>query len=233
MSKQNRRNSAAQWAVSAEGLKIMKITLFGATGPTGKVLIGEALKRGFEVTVFVRPSSPFMDDRVRVVRGDLTDEQKLTEAIRGSEAVLSALGPSSLKHPRGLPITHAIRSITSVMQWENVKRLIAISTGTAVDAEDRFDLKIRLPAILIRLMMPGAYADIIELPKVIRGSGLSWTIVRVANLTNKPASGKLNVGLYGRTKHSLTVTREDVAIFMLDQLDGRDFLGKSPGISGR
>jgi putative NADH-flavin reductase len=71
----------------------MKITLFGATGVTGKYLIQEALKGGMEVTVFARSTSPFSHSQVRVIRGDLVDKKKLTEAIRGSDAVLSALGP--------------------------------------------------------------------------------------------------------------------------------------------
>ena len=67
--------------------------------------------------------------RVRVVRGDLIDNALLREAIRGSEAVLSALGPASLLHPKDLLITRATEAITSVMKQENVNRLIAISSA--------------------------------------------------------------------------------------------------------
>ena len=108
----------------------MKVALFGATGKTGRHPIDEALKRGFDITVFARSSRPFVDSRVRVVRGDLTDSP-LRETIRGSEAVLSALGPTALPHPKDLPITRATEAIISAMKQESVNRLIAISTGTA------------------------------------------------------------------------------------------------------
>lgn len=209
----------------------MKVTLFGATGKTGRYLIDEGLKRGMYITVFARSNSPFQHPHVRVVCGDLTDQDLLREAIRGADAVLSALGPTSPQHPRSLPITKATETIISAMKQENVKRLIAVSTGTAPDPGDGFDLKVWLPALLIRFALPSSYRDIIHLASTIRASGLDWTMVRVAILKSKPASGQLNVGLYGHSRHSLTVSREDVAVFMFDQMSNRGFINQAPGIS--
>ncbi|WP_033577665.1 NAD(P)-dependent oxidoreductase [Dickeya chrysanthemi] len=211
----------------------MKITLFGATGKTGSYLIDEGLTRGMDITVFARPNSPFENANVRVIHGELTDRDSLREAISGADAVLSALGPTSLKHPKDLPITSAMSAITAVMRQEGVKRLIAVSTGTAPDPEDRFDLKIRFPALLIRFAMPGSFQDIIGLANTIRASELDWTMVRVAFLKNTPASNRLNVGLYGCTTHSQTVSRQDVAIFMFDQISNPEFVNQAPGISSR
>lgn len=209
----------------------MKVALFGATGKTGRLLIDEAMKRGADVTVFARSGSAFHDPDVRVIRGSLTDVTLLREAVRGSDAVLSALGPTALRHPSGWPITKATEAIISAMKQENVTRLIAISTGTAVDPEDGFDSKIRIPALLIKLAMPSAYRDIIGLASSIRASGLDWTMVRVAFLKDGPAAQRLNVGVYGHTRHSMTVPREDVAKFMFDQIQSRDFIRKAPGVS--
>jgi NAD(P)H-binding len=87
--------------------------------------------------------------------------------------------------------------------------------------------------VLIKLALPSSYKDMIGLANAIRASGLDWTMVRAAVLTNRPASHRLNLGLYGHTKHSLTVSREDLAIFMLDQISNREFVNKAPGISAR
>jgi hypothetical protein len=73
----------------------------------------------------------------------------------------------------------------------------------------------------------------IGLANTIRASQLDWTMVRAAVLKNRPASEHLNVGLYGHTKHSLTVSREDLVAFMFDQISNRDFIHKAPGISSR
>lgn len=211
----------------------MKVTLFGATGKTGPYLIAEGLKRGIELTVFVRSGTPFDDPRVRVVRGELTDAALLGDAIRGSDAVLSALGPTSLRHAKDLPITRATEAIIVAMQRERVARLVAVSTGTAPDPGDGSDWKIRLPALLVRYAMPGAYHDILGLARAIRASPLQWTLVRAAFLKNRPTSGTLNVGIYGHTRHSGSVSREELAIFMFDQLSNRDHIGQAPGISSR
>lgn len=210
----------------------MKLTLFGATGKTGRCLIDEALSRGAEVTVFARSETPFEEPRARVVRGDLLDRSLLTQAIRGADAVLSALGPTRLGHPATLPITNATRSVVEVMEREGVRRLIATSTGTArPDPGDGFDWKIWLPTQVIRLLMRSAYADMVGLADVIRQSGLDWTLVRLAVLTDGAVAKRLNVGLYGCTKHSFTVSRRSVATFMLDQLVTGAFVGRAPGVS--
>ncbi|MEF3063029.1 NAD(P)H-binding protein [Ralstonia solanacearum] len=211
----------------------MKVTLFGATGKTGAYLIREGLKRGFEITVFARTGSSFQNPDVRIVRGDPTDIGLLQEAICGSDAVLSALGPAKMPHPKDLPITRATEAIISVMKQERITRLIAVSTGTAVDPGDGIDLKIWLPAALIKHAMPNVYRDIVGLAETIRSSDLDWTLVRAGLLKNYPASEHLNVGLYGHSKHSLTLSRENLARFMFDQISSREYVAQAPGISSR
>lgn len=209
----------------------MKVALFGATGKTGPYLIREGLERGFEVTVFARTSTSFENPDVRIIRGELTDMNCLQAAIRGSDAVLSGLGPAKMPHPKGLPITRATEAIISAMKREHVKRLIAVSTGTAVDPGDGFDLKIGLPASLIKLAVPSVYHDIVELAKAIRACDLDWTMVRAGFLKDRPGSERLNVGLYGHSKHSLTLNRGDLARFMFDQISSREHVLQAPGIS--
>jgi putative NADH-flavin reductase len=209
----------------------MNITLFGATGKTGKYLMDEGKRRGIKLTVFARSGSLFQQTDTRTIRGDLTDRALVREAIRGADAVLSALGPTSPRHPKDLPITRATETILAAMTEEHVTRFIAISTGTAVDPGDGFDWKIKVPAQLIRLLMPGSYRDIIGMAKTVRASPLEWTMVRVALLKDLPASHRLNVGLYGHTRHSLGISRADVASFMFDQAENRAFIRQSTGIS--
>jgi len=100
----------------------MKVILFGATGTTGGYLIDEALKRGIDVTVFARSSSQFENAKVNIVRGELTDIALLRETISGSGAVLSALGPTKLRHPKDLPTTRATEAIISAMKQTHVQR---------------------------------------------------------------------------------------------------------------
>lgn len=211
----------------------MKVALFGATGKTGKYLIDEGLARGIGLTVFARTESTLDHPRVRIVKGHLADKRLLREALHGADAVLSALGPTSISHPKNLPITRATQAIIAAMKEEGVKRFIAVSTGTAADPGDGPDWKIKAPAQLIKVAMSSAYRDIIALADAIRGSGLEWTMVRVGFLKDRPASHHLNVGLYGHTRHAWTLSRADVAAFMFDQVRSPEFIHQAPGISTR
>jgi hypothetical protein len=119
------------------------------------------------------------------------------------------------------------------MKQENVQRLIAVSTGTAADPGDAFDWKIRLPALLIKYMMRSTYGDIQGVAQTIRAADLEWTMVRVGFLKSRPLSRGLNVGLYGHTRHFWTVSREDAAAFMFDQISKGELVHQAPGISSR
>src|SRR5688572_4465663 len=71
-----------------------RILVVGATGGTGRQLVLQALERGFAVTALARDPSRLTvtHPQLTVVRGDVLDTGSLDAAMRGQEAVLSALG---------------------------------------------------------------------------------------------------------------------------------------------
>lgn len=82
---------------------IMKLVVFGATGNVGQRVAAEALRRGHEVTGVVRDPAVVqsLDPRVRLVKGDATNADSVTEIARGADAVVSAISPRP--NSRGLP----------------------------------------------------------------------------------------------------------------------------------
>ena len=66
---------------------------------------------------------------------------------------------------------------------------------------------------------------------LLRESGLDWTCVRVAILTNRRSRGKLIVSYDGRPKPAMTIGRAEVAGFMVEILDQTASFGKAPIIS--
>lgn len=211
----------------------MKVTLLGATGNTGPVLIQEALKRGYDVTAFARTSSQFKDSRIKIIYGEYSNKIKLSEAIKGADAVVSALGPTKINHPLSLPILQAYKSVIETMEAVGVKRLIATSTPTAPDPEDKSLFTVWFPALLIHMFLRTSYNDMVAYPNLIRGSKLDWTMVRLNLLKNRPATRKISIGLCGQVEHTLTVSREDVAIFMMDQIEDKSFINQAPAISNK
>ncbi|MBK8129267.1 MAG: NAD(P)H-binding protein [bacterium] len=105
---------ASIWAnTKPDGVKTMKITIFGSTGGTGKELVNQALAAGREVTVYVRNPAKLtgLQDRVMVVQGNLEDRDAIGEAVAGAEAVISALGPTNNKP--GNPLTAGMDHIVT------------------------------------------------------------------------------------------------------------------------
>lgn len=72
----------------------MNLLILGATGGTGRALVEQALELGHNVTAFARDPSKIRvtHPNLRVVKGNILINSSLEAAIRGQDAVLSALG---------------------------------------------------------------------------------------------------------------------------------------------
>ena len=75
------------------------------------------------------------------------------------------------------------------------------------------------------------YADHDGQEKVLKESDLDWTIVRPVGLTDKEDIRELAIGR--GDKHSAFISRKAVAKFMVDCLDGGDYIKQAPIISER
>src|ERR1051326_5409645 len=76
---------------------VMKLALFGASGMIGSRILSEALRRGHVVTAVVRDPAKFgvRHKNLTVVKGDVLDADSIAAAVKGHEAVLSAVGAST------------------------------------------------------------------------------------------------------------------------------------------
>lgn len=72
----------------------MKLLIFGATGGTGRALVEQALEQGHIVTAFARDPAKVRSahQNLTVVRGNMLDYNSVEAALKGQDAVLSALG---------------------------------------------------------------------------------------------------------------------------------------------
>jgi putative NADH-flavin reductase len=213
----------------------MKVSLFGATGPTGRYIIGEALRQGYSLSVYTRDARKLeaFKGKIEIVVGDLKNLEAITKCIRGSDAVISALGPNSLKVQGKRPVMHGVNYIISAMKQSAVTRLVQVSTASYRDPEDGFDFKARLFVTIFKLIVYKAYDDIKATGELIRDSGLDWTLVRIPNLKDGPPNGVVDVGWYGRTRLSTKLSRGNLAKFLVDQVSNRQFVRAAPAIANR
>ncbi|MGD1054647.1 MAG: SDR family oxidoreductase [Nitrososphaerales archaeon] len=208
-----------------------RITVFGATGGTGKQLVKQALAAGYEVVAYARDSSKLniSHEHLTVVPGELSNQTLIENAIRGADAVLSALGPHG--RSRNKPITQGMQNIIASMKQQGVHRLIVTSTLSAKDPNDKPDLRTKVMVNLVKIIMHAAYEDIVSAAEMVRASGLDWTIVRLALLNNKPKTGTVKAGYVGGGEVGTGISREDIADFVLKQVQDTKYLQEAPVIS--
>jgi putative NADH-flavin reductase len=207
----------------------MKILIFGASGATGQKLVSQALNLEHLVTAFVRNPSKLSitSDRVKIFKGDVTDYQSVESAIGNQDAVISALGASS-PFKRDFTLIKGIQNIVTAMTKGNVRRLIYQSfLGVK---ENRKEL-----GFLINTVVPTVLRNIIvdheAKEHIIVNSSINWTIVRCSMLTNGLFTGDYRDGEHITSASILaSISRADVADFMLKQLTDYEYLLKKPRI---
>ena len=202
-----------------------RILILGATGATGTQLLTQALDAGHEVTAFVRrpDNVPVRHERLQLVVGDVTDEgTRLTEAMRGQDAVVSALGRGMTLKSDNL-IQRSIPPILSAMHAHGVRRLIftsAIGVGETIRDAPLFS------RLVIRVLLRDIYADKEAGEALLRRSGLDWTLVQPAQLTNGPLTRTYRAGEHLNLRGIPKVSRADTAHFLLRQLDDDAYVRK-------
>lgn len=213
----------------------MKIALFGATGPTGRYIIEEGLRRGHTLSAYTRDGAKLTDyaGRIEIVTGDLKDRDAIGRNIAGSDAVISALGPNGAKTQETLPIMNGLRNVISAMDELGIRRLVQVSTASHRDPQDGFDLKAKAMVMLIKLIARNAFDDIEATGELISGSGLDWTLVRLPFLKDGPTNGGPAVGFYGKAKLGMKLSRGNLAKFLFDQVSDRAFVRAAPAIADR
>jgi putative NADH-flavin reductase len=210
---------------------LKKIAVFGATGDTGKQIVEQALQAGYEVVAYARNPSKLnvSNEHLTVIQGELSDAALIETALRGTSAVLSALGPRG--GSKNKPLTQGMQNIIGAMKKQGVRRIIITSTLSAKDIKDKPSLRTKAMVNLVKITMHAAYEDIVNAAEIVRASDLEWIILRLALLNNKPKSGKVKAGYVGTGEVGAQISRADIAGFMLKQIEDTKYLREAPAIS--
>ncbi len=103
----------------------MNILIFGASGTTGHELVNQALEQGHIVTAFVRNPAKLKitHNNLKIVQSDVVNYLEVENAVKGQDAVFSALGASSpFKYDQ--TVVDGVGNIIKAMEQSNVKRFI-------------------------------------------------------------------------------------------------------------
>jgi uncharacterized protein len=202
----------------------MKLLVLGASGRTGLQAVKRALEKGHQVTAFVRDAKSFslIHPRLTVVQGDALGQESVSNAVKGQEAVLSALSASENSH-RMVFINHIINA----MREHKVKRVIAIGGIGALQASEH--LKVYETATF-----PKEYIDVtqahIRVLDALQTSRLQFTFVCPPMIPDGERMGNYKTQESYPTQ-GWSITTGDLADFMVNELEENKFVGKKVGIS--
>jgi putative NADH-flavin reductase len=206
----------------------MKLLVLGATGGIGIEIVEQALKRGHSVTAFVRASQRLkaLAGKIKVVEGNLLDGRELCRVLEGHDAVISGFGP---RVPIAKADAHLLRdfaaALTNAMRRAVVPRAIVVSTAFLFK-----DSLIPPTYLLGRLLFPGVVSDATDMEKILCESGLDITIARPPQLTDKPFSGKYRVREGHLPSFGFSISRADVADFMIHAVENNSYSSAVVGV---
>jgi uncharacterized protein len=105
----------------------MQVTIFGATGMVGKQLVKQALWLGYKVVAFGRNAHEVFADaqeNVTAVKGYLTDVDAIIKALKGSDAVCSAIGGTTTETDNTRSI--GMKNILVAMDRVSIRNIAAV-----------------------------------------------------------------------------------------------------------
>lgn len=210
----------------------MNIVVFGANGPTGRLLTRLAVDQGHDVVAVTRtPSSfPMQHPALRVVHGDVFDAGSVRAAVAGRNVVLSTLGVPYSKEPIS---TYSIgtRAMLDAMETHGLRRIVTVSSSavdTAAGPHGGLFFEKVLQPYVTRVLGRTLYDDMTRMEQTLAESDVDWTVMRPSGLFD--AEQVSDYEMAERYLPKKFTARIDLADAMLRQLDDERFIRTSAAV---
>lgn len=215
----------------------MRVLVMGATGGSGRAAVDALVGEGHEVTAFARRASDVFAGRdgVRAVDGDATQADDVDAAVRAQDAVVVTLGISEnalrvrLRGSSGTPLdirSRGTATVVAAMRRHGVRRLVVQSSYGVGETRDRLPFASR---VVFALVLRPQIADHERQERIVRDSGLDWTIVQPVNLTDgdEAATTSLTGGVA-----AMKVSRRALGAVLANLATGPADVGACVSVSG-
>jgi len=226
---ENKENKEGKSENKQEKKELMfpRLAVFGATGDTGVQFVKRALTAGHSVTALVRDETKFYKlipkhDRLRVIKGDISDQKNVDTVMQNQDAVVSCLGAHGTSPWNKTKLyTKSVSTMVKGMKSQSVRRILIV-TSWATQLKNDGTNPFLFEWILKPTIAAGFITDMGECELDLMKTDLDYTIVRPPGLSNDEATGRW-VAEEGytvkKTPQSMIpyISRGDVAQFMLDE----------------
>jgi putative NADH-flavin reductase len=207
------------------------LLIIGASRGIGLETVKAALAAGHSVRALARSAASITidDPRLEKIAGDALESATIERSLAGVDAVIETLGatfgPQTVLKGTTL-FSKATRVLVDAMTKTGVKRLIVVTGLGAGDSRGHGGLI--YDVLVFPVLLKRAYDDKDVQEQIIKRSGLEWTIVRPGLLTSGPATGQYRVLIDPQSWSAGTISRADVADFLVRQVADRSTIGKTP-----
>jgi len=115
--------------------------------------------------------------------------------------------------------------LIAAMKVQGVNRLISVTGFGAGDSRASISCLQRLP---FEIVFGRAYEDKSLQERLIKESGLDWTIARPGVLTTGPRTGRYRILTEPSQWRNGIISRSDVADFLVGQISDRTYVRQTP-----
>ncbi|MDP4106232.1 MAG: NAD(P)H-binding protein [Bacillota bacterium] len=205
----------------------MNISLLGATGRVGSIILENALVNNHFVHILVRDKSKvrITHPNLKIVEGNALNEKALSEVITGSDAVISALNTDDTT-----TLSESMPMIIHQMKNNLISRIITIGTAGILQARSNPSLY-RFQSAESKRKTTKDAEEHLKAYLQLKNSGLDWTVVCPTYL---PTGERL--GIYRYEKNFLpedpsSISVYDTADFAFLQLENQQFIQSRVGLT--
>jgi uncharacterized protein len=197
----------------------MKVVLYGATGHSGSRILAELERRGHAVKAISRHATEKIAATagVTTVDDDMSDVGRIAEAIKGSDAVVSAYGPPQNDTDQ---LVGATERLVEAVEKNGGPRLVVVGGAGSLFVA---------PGVTLRASghLPPEWVPIVDSHiKVLdnlKQSSIDWTYFSPAAFFEPgERTGKFRLGkddLIADEKGNSRISMEDYAIALVDELE--------------
>lgn len=209
----------------------MKLIVFGATGQVGLQLVKQALWRHQSVKAFGRNvfDLSIEDEKLEKIKGALFDEAEVYHAMKGCDAVLSAIGGAFDGTDKARSL--GMKNIITQMKKAGLKRIVALGNMSILNADEEH-------LLIDEENYPKEYLPVgnehRKAYEYLKASGLNWTFVCSPDIINDgPTGDYITSKDYLPQPNKNQINAGDLAQFMLNELERNEYIQSRVGISAR
>ncbi|HJV16355.1 MAG TPA: NAD(P)H-binding protein [Bacillales bacterium] len=205
----------------------MNICLLGATGRVGSVILENALRDNHSIQALVRDPKKLLikSQNLHIIKGNALNRQNISEAICGSDVVVSALNTD-----KNTLLSESMPIIIEQMRIQQIRRIITIGTAGILQARSEPNLY-RFQSSESKRKTTKDAEEHLKAFLHLKESGLDWTVVCPTYL---PLGKRIGTYRYEKNiipENPFSISVYDSGDFAYNQLFSDQFVGCRVGLT--